>query len=295
MVLYCRKSFGTVPDDITPVSCVYYVPEKPLKHRETIRRKHNRKNKKRRLKDKSVRNTNLSIRVKSIKDSGLVVNFSDEVIPDCAYLYLSKGSSFVPSVSASKHDIVFDCNEFLRKLSWRTYFHSVNNVDTVNDTVLSDQQHLIERKLSLPSSSWPVVPIKLLDNACNKIKNFVNSLEVTKLRKHANLSYIERKGLDWCIQMKNSNRLHFSQADKGGAIVLMDPIKVQSIILSDLCNESNYINIPTDPRCDIEKALHRLCIENIATNGVTIRENFLITGHSEIGKSHNPLIQTWQA
>ena len=56
-----------------------------------------------------------------MKSSGLVINLTDIEVPYGAYLYLSKGNSFIPSRPAAKHDIIFDTNEFLRKLTWRTY------------------------------------------------------------------------------------------------------------------------------------------------------------------------------
>ena len=82
----------------------------------------------------------MAAKVELIKNSGLVVNFTKIQIPDGAYLFLGKGNSFVPAVSASKHDLVFDTTEFLRKLAWRTYFNtlekksgSTNSMQGVSD------------------------------------------------------------------------------------------------------------------------------------------------------------------
>ena len=46
--------------------------------------------------------------LREVKDGKLVYNLSSVVIPDCAYLFLSLGSSFVPSKIRSKHDDVYD-------------------------------------------------------------------------------------------------------------------------------------------------------------------------------------------
>ena len=294
LVHYCKKNSKSVPVDIIPVSSVYSKPEKTVKHYETKRDKRIRRNYKRRRKAKLKRNGNLQSMVESIKSSGLVVNFTEVQVLDCAYVYLSKGCSFVPAVSASKHDLIFDTTEFLRKLSWRTFFNSRENSENQNnpsDDVLDSENEMIKKKLRLPSNNWPSISNKLLDNVCGKINNFVESMDISNIKKYKNLSYVEKKGLLWCIKMKNTHMIHFSQADKGGAIVLMDPKKVNSIILSELENICNYTKLLTDPRFDIGNRLNALCLDNIKNKGLTENEHFLITGHTDKGKSHNPLLK----
>ena len=73
---------------------------------------------------KEMRNQRLADRLKYISEHGLVVNFTDIVIPDGATLFLAKGNSFVPASTANKHDLEYDTAEFLRKLAWRTHFHT---------------------------------------------------------------------------------------------------------------------------------------------------------------------------
>ena len=270
----------------TTVNLALYKPEKTIKHRDTLHFKRIRRNHKRRQKNKIIRNRNLAAKIDSIVNNGLVVNLTDIVLPDCALLYLSKGSSFVPAVPASKHDIVYDTNEFIRKLHWRTLFNTTTSNNSQNGAVVSQVVH---PKLRLKSNKWPIINNKLLDNVCSKITNLVNTLEITKITKYNNLSFLEKKGLLWCIKMKQTNKIHFSQADKGGAIVLMNPDTVNDIILSELQNPSKYTVLPSDPRAIIESDLLKICQTNLLNNGLNDTELFHITGHSNKGKSHNPL------
>ena len=99
-------------------------PEKSIKNNITSQKKNLIRNRKRRLKNKFTRNVNLASKVELVKSSGLVINLTDIEVPYGTYLYLSKGNSFIPSRSASKHDNVSDTNEFRRKLAWRTYFYT---------------------------------------------------------------------------------------------------------------------------------------------------------------------------
>ena len=286
---YCMDHFNHIPPGLSSLSSVYSKPEKPIKHHVTVQKHSKQRNRLRRKKRSLKRKDNLSMQINSIKNSGLVVNFTDIEVPDSALLYLSKGSTFVPAVDASKHDLVFDTQEFLRKLSWKSYFNCseyLNSTDKNDDT-----SEMVCSKLKLSSNRWPSFNNKLLDNVCSKITNFVDSLKLTEMSKFSNLSYLEKQGLFWCMRMKNSGIIHFSKADKGGAIVLMDTEVVHSCILSDLCNELNYQKLFSDPRVNIGNNLNTLCLDNISSKGLTVKEHFLITGHTELGKSHNPVFR----
>ena len=116
-------------------------------------------------------------------------------------------------------------------------------------------------------------------------------IETFEFVKYKNVSYLERKGLQWCIEMKNKTKLHFSQADKGVATVLMDPDSVHQIILTELQNQNKYIHLSLDPRTKIEKDILSICQANLVVNGLTEQELFLITGNTGQGKSHNPLFR----
>ena len=281
-LIYANYSVGELR-----INPAHYVPEKTIKHHDTLCKKRRRRNQRRRVKMKEKRhNRNLGAKIGAIKAQGLVVNLTDNAIPDCALLYLSNGSSFVPAIPTSLHDIVYDSNEFIRKLHWRTLFNTTIEVPENNGTGDSPEVH---PKLRISSNKWPNIKNKLLDNVCSKITNLVNSIEVSKIKKYNNLTFLEKKGLHWCIKMKQNKIIHFSQADKGGAIVLLDPNVVNEVILSELQNPSKYILLPSDPRAKIESDLHNLCKNNLTNNGLNKSELFLITGHSDKGKSHNPV------
>ena len=287
---HCKKINAATLKSSTK-SCTYIPPSavRPVKHIDTKCRLSCERNRRRRTKDKLNRNHRLSDRVNFIKNNGLVVNFTNIDIPDGAYLFLAKGNSFVPAVSALKHDLVFDTGEFLRKLAWRTYFHSQSQLPAATNppNVLSCDD-TIEKKLHLQSFNWPPVSSKLFDYVSHNIKHFVDNYKSTDIDKYKNLTYMERQGLFWCLKMKRQNILHFSQADKGGATVVMDPLVVNNIIMEKLNDVSKFQFLRYDPRPEIELNLLTLCKEQVTNNGMSNRELFLITGHTGKGKSHNP-------
>ena len=270
----------------TVLNAAHYHPERTIKHKDTILQKRRLRNRRRRLKNRDKRSRNLEAKIEAIKHKGSVVNLTNIDVPDCAILYLDKGSSFVPSVPVSHHDIIFDTNEFLRKIHWRTWFNTA--IDNTGDDIAVGSND-VHPKLRLPSHKWPVVKNKLLDHVSNKISNVADSLAISRFSKYNNLTFLEKRGLFWCLKMKRDYKVHFSQADKGGAIVLMDPNVVNQVILSNLQNPTKYVLLPSDPRSDIESSLLDLCRRNLFLKGLNKSELFLITGNTEKGKSHNPL------
>ena len=149
----------------------------------------------------------------------------------------------------------------------------------------------VHHKLRLNSYKWPAISNRLLVNVTDKIKHFVNNLDITMTHKHKNLSFLERKGLSWCLRMKNTNKIHFSQADKGGATVLMDPVVVNQVILSELEDVSKYLKLVQDPRIEVKRKLLSICDTNLGTKGISKSEHFHITGKTDNGKSHHPLFK----
>ena len=287
---HCNK-INTIMKKGIPASCNYTPPtvEKTITHNDTLHRKKTERNKRRRFKNKTNRNKRQNDRIDYIKNNGLVINFSNIDIPDGAYLVLAKGNSFVPAVSASKHDLVFDIGEFLRKLAWRAYFQSQSRLPNASDATRTyNSVDPVKRKLRLQSFDWSPVPSKLFDFVSGKIKHWVDGFKCTDIKKHNNLTYLERQGLYWCIKMRKENNLHFSQADKGGATVIMDPSVVNNIILDKLTDSSKFQSLGYDPRAQIESNLLSVCKENMKSKGMTDRELFLVTGNTGKGKSHNP-------
>ena len=90
-------------------------PGRLVKHIDSMKAKRKRRNNIRRTKKRNIRNANLNEQLARVKSSGCILNFTDIELPDSAYLYLSKGNTFVPATNGRKHDLVYDTSEFLRK------------------------------------------------------------------------------------------------------------------------------------------------------------------------------------
>ena len=202
-----------------------------------------------------------------IKSSGQIVNLTEIELPDSVYLYLSKGSSFVPTTQPNQHDLIFDTSEFLRKLSWKTFFYDLGKEK--DKTPYSEQLDMTEvsgldgnfisdnmNKLKPKSDMWPAHTNKLLEQVIDKVKHFASNLDLKKNK--SNLTWLENQGLQWCLKMKRDGVLYFGKADKGGAILIMDPSVVDKTIRNELEDTLKYTKLDTDPRKEIDSCLKKL-------------------------------------
>ena len=115
-------------------------------HTEFVKKKNMVKKKRkwttsRKKKNRAKYRTKLKIRkqeriktiVSKIREENTVVNLSNEVVPNAAYIYLAKGLGFVPAQKVNTQDLKYDTSEFIRKLSWKAYFKANPELETDSD------------------------------------------------------------------------------------------------------------------------------------------------------------------
>ena len=81
----------------------------------------------------------------------------------------------------------------------------------------------------------------VIKEVCAEIEEFGKGNSFRKPRQ--NLSGPEAWGLQWLKKGVRDNKLCIIKADKGGAIVLMDPHQIVQIMKEKLENESLYTNL----------------------------------------------------
>ena len=216
------------------------------------------------------------------------------------YLLLNKGSTFNTSRPYSKTDIHQDTIEFKRKLGWATnnYLNKQNNPP---DSTPSSTNHLeshesIPKSLRVPSKSWPKLSHKPLSTFTEKLDNITSNIKVTKPK--SNLTYLERTGAKWCLDQIKSEKLYISQADKGGAILLLDPKTVHEIISTELHNVNKFQKLKENPTKSFEQELKKATNKWVVEGSMTENERKAITGYilkpttsakkQSLHKSHHP-------
>ena len=103
---------------------------------------------------------------------------------------------------------------------------------------------------------------------------------------------LRKKGLRWCLQMKKLNRIHFSQADKGGATLILDYNTVTEEIEKELGNKEKYeiLNEKAYAHCNkVTAQIKRLIIDLHKRDIMNDQDKTMITGLSNKNKmKHAP-------
>ena len=185
---------------------------------------------------KERKQTYIENKVQKIKDDNVVVNFSDLVIPDLAYIYLANGLSFVPSKAGEKLDIKFDTINFCNKLSWKAYWNQPDKSYT------SDKDKSRHRDLFVKSNSTPDFKHPLLEEIKTKLLNWADNLQIEEPTK--NLSKGALIGKKWIDDSIKNKKIFVTKADKGGSILILNYEDVVNTLEKEIYNEDKYIKIP---------------------------------------------------
>ena len=235
--------------------------------------------------------------IQSIKESNLVKNFSEEVVPDEAYLYLALGSTFCPVADKNLHDYVFDAKDFCRKLAWSVYHkqRKVENeiegrgaADPANTDPIDTEtrQRQIPAKLRIKSRKNPEINDNLLTHVTEKIMDGVKKIEMPK-KKLKNLTLLEAKGMRWCRKAVRERRIYITKVDKGGCILILQADTVDQIMQETLNDTSQFEELEKDPREDIKKIIKNSVTHYLQSDLLTQAEAFAICGiTSKGGMSH---------
>ena len=246
------------------------------------RRKNNakyRRNHRRRRKEEML------AKVQKIKDNKLVINLSSmpELDPKI-YLYLAKGLNFVEVAKGDKEDLLFDAQDFIRKLAWRMFFKS-----TGHDNQETDEEdlhaHMKPKGTSHPDFSHPI-----LEQVKTKLLGWVSNLELSE--PHKNLSIQELQGKKLLLDLIKKERVFITKADKGGATLVFDFQKVVDLISEEVSDQGKYIKIDKPVEKKMEETRKKIVSTVLAqemVGNITGKDKTTITGLNEQNNmKHNP-------
>ena len=266
--------------------------EKYLKPKYVKRKEHNLKTIQRKTIDrnnyrKSVKkrkSESLSKISEKIKQSNIVVNLSDKEIPDLAYIYLAYGLNFVEAKILNKGDLKLDLQEFLRKLSWKAYFHINPDARPPHD------EEDLHSDLKVKSRKYPTLTNPLLDEVKSKVLGWVSNFKPKHPIK--NLSPQAIRGRRWILNAVKNKELFVTKADKWGAIIILNYSTVTKTLEEELFDTTKYEVVSTDPdshREDINKLVKRKVIDLESRSLIMAKDRELITGlNDNLHQKHNP-------
>ncbi|KAL5258790.1 hypothetical protein ACHWQZ_G009299 [Mnemiopsis leidyi] len=297
--VFCKKNGADQVDFQNNVSRDEIQPEKRVRHKvlKKLSRKRRKKNYLQRRRQE--KEDELTARIKEIKQNNQVINLSSVEVPDDVYLYLALGSTFVPHKKPSAHDLIYDTKMFSRKLAWQAFFKANPGFGEPKDNGKQseglDLTHRIE-DLRPPGTTWPQFSSKLLEEVNGKLNQGVSDIIKNAKQHSPNLTHREAAGLKWCIKHTRERVVYISEADKGGAILILNSTDVDRVIRDNLDDSDSFTRLNEDPRSTIRKELIQLLKRAVCENIIPPKVLYYITGVLEHedkndGYSHSKVFQ----
>ena len=214
-----------------------------------------------------------------------MVNLSDKEIPDIVYIYLSCGLNFVQAKVANKEDLKFDLQEFLRKLSWKAYFHLNPDQKSTSNT-----EGDLHADLKVKSKNYPIMSNPLLDEVKDKVLGWVANFNPKQPQ--SNLSPQAIRGRRWILNAVTNRELFVTRADKGGAILILNYETVKKTLEDELFDPAKYEVVSEDADSHLKNVNKRVkdkVLDLEARGLITGKDREIITGLNEKhNQTHNP-------
>ena len=165
----------------------------------------------------------------------LVINMSSMQLTEPQISILKKGLKFTPTPKHNQTELETDMKAFCRKIRLKEYFHDKNDKSEGNDNILVRNKS----KWNPGANRNPT-----LDNCIDFLTKAATNPthEQNKDTKH-NISLAEKQALE---ELHNNQDIIIKQADKGGAVIIMNKDFYASKITEMLNNNTTYNEINND-------------------------------------------------
>ncbi|XP_078515130.1 vomeronasal type-2 receptor 26-like [Lissotriton helveticus] len=180
---------------------------------------------------------------------------------------LNKGMSFVPTNDTSALETNVAFFKFMRKLRLRHYFSNVMECQSEQDSPLDETKFKPKSKHMAPSS--------------HKILDF---FEDTVKRDLAKIRYKSMKRKNFTVHdyhtvqsITHNPQLTLKQADKGGALVVMDTEYYNKKVHEHVQDQHTYLPLDNDPTNLLQKGLAELLQEACIAGIITETQNMFLT------------------
>ena len=211
----------------------------------------------------------------------LVINLSSEEVPDIAYMYLAKGLNFVENKTVAKEDLLFDAKEFLRKMEWKAHFHQTQG-ETTEETGETEDLH---KDLRIRSRKHPQhFNHPLFDEIRTRLMGFVTNLNPYKPK--SNLTNAEQRGKGWILKSIGQQKIFVTNADKGGATLILDYTTVMDTVRSELEKETKFTKLETSVETKMEQTQQKVkdaVLKHHNLNTISEEDKKRITGINDKG------------
>lgn len=190
-----------------------------------------------------------------------VINLSSRSLNECEIKLLSKGLKFTPTPNNSDiQELNKDIKAYTRRLRLAEYFQNdEDDEDTYEDDLVWNKSKFNPKKGRNT----------LLDKVCHTLESMPLKEDNNTEKKRSNLLKEEEKAMK---SLANDNSIVIKEADKGGAVVIMNTEYYKTKILQMLNNTEFYSEISENSDKKTMKKIKRLLKNHNTTSSLTKKE-----------------------
>ena len=217
----------------------------------------------------------VSERARKAKNGGWVINLSNVDVPDEVFALLARGPGFIPTPRFNRTRTQLDALHHSNQVGWRVFFHKQKSGDGDSSHGNDDNDVLPPQLYVKTNRRAPEIDDCFVEDYRRLAVEFANTVNPERMRD--NLSWKEKKALKWLRKQVEDNNLVVSEADKGGAILLLDPNHVHESVTNRLSSDDFELLGPVDQLDLITQGLRALWASGVEKQFVSadIRERVL--------------------
>ncbi|KAK3752205.1 hypothetical protein QZH41_008046 [Actinostola sp. cb2023] len=184
-----------------------------------------------------------SARAKMAKERGWVINLSSvEAVPNEVFALLARGPGFVPNPKFDRIRTQLDAMHHANQIGWKVFFK-----DQDKDSATTEDNDIPPDLYVKSNHRAPITDDCFVEDYRRLAMEFANTIDPPKGK--PNLLWKEKKALRWLLERIKNNELVVSEADKGGAILLLDPEQVHEVVMERL-NSDDFVNLGVKDQLD---------------------------------------------
>jgi hypothetical protein len=213
---------------------------------------------------------------KKALESGSVVVLVDKEVPPGAIALLGKGLNFIPTptenISEEQLDMRLNTNRILRTAN----ISEENRTNIIKSTV----PLRLSRKVYTAAAPAEENGVNNIVQKMTEEHNGRLQFEKTPPQKK-NVTKDEEEGLRWLIEETRESNIAVVKADKGGAILIIDPKILETTVQEKLDNPNVYTKLDEDPTDSLCDELFKCWVKGKEAEFVTASEATRVMGVTE--------------
>ena len=200
-----------------------------------------------------------------------VINLSSKKLSSAEIQLLSKGLKFTPTPKPNVTELESDITEFTRKLRLSEFFGSQDDNDSQTE---SDSDNSQDEDPSLVRNKSKFHPPHNRDKILESYIDYIQGQPLNSKNAKNNMRSDENAALQ---SLQNDNSIIIKEADKGGAVVIMDTDYYKSKIEVMLSDTEAYKQVTNSCNTEARSKVNSFAIKHLALDNITEKEEEFLT------------------